>query len=68
MARKKIKVKLQAYGLIEDAVYSGLGFALNRLDDAGVEITEAQRDAASGPMLNEVMIALSEVIDVDRSG
>jgi len=59
---------MRTYTIIEDAVYRGLGFALNRLEDAGADITDKQRKAAWDHMLNEVMIALSEVIDFDRSG
>ncbi len=68
MAKKKAIIRLNAYSLISDAVESGLGFALNRLDDVLDNcLTEEQRESATGPMLNEIMIALENVIDWEKS-
>lgn len=61
--RTKVKPKLSSYHIISDAVQSGLRFALNRLEDHGVEISDAQRLASIDPMMNELMIALDSVID-----
>ena len=68
MPRKKVVLKLKhdAYGIISDALEHGLQFAMNRLEDHGVEIPENIRAEALPSMLNELMIAL-DVIDWDKS-
>lgn len=60
---KLVRPKLNTYRIISDAVEHGLGFALNRLEDHGVEISEEQRLAATEPMMNELMLAICDVID-----
>ena len=62
---KKIKPKFKAYSIVHDAVEHGLQYALNRLEDGGVEITDDQRAACIDPMMNELMIALCEIINFD---
>lgn len=66
---KKAKLRLTAYGLIEDAVEKGIGFALNRLEDTWDQtIPDPVRDEAKPKMLHEIMNYLSEVIDWEKSG
>jgi len=63
---QKVKPKFHAYHIISDAVESGLFFALNRLTDLGVHISDEQRRDAIDPMLNEIMHSLSDVIIYDN--
>ena len=69
MARKKIVLKINhptAYSVVSDALESGLQFAMNRLEDHGVRISDSQREASLPNMLNELMIAL-DMVDWDKS-
>lgn len=66
---KKVKLKLDAYGIVHDALETGLRFALNRLEDVTNQtIPPEQRQAAMDPMLNEIMLALSGVVQWEKSG
>ncbi len=65
--KPKCRLRFKAYDLVAEKLEEGLGFAMNRLVDAGVQITEEQREAALPFMLNELQVALSD-IDWERSG
>lgn len=61
--KRKVIPKLNVYRIISDAIENGLGFAMNRLQDHGVEISDEQREASLDQMLNEILIALEEVVE-----
>lgn len=68
---KKVKtiLKLKAYSILYDAISSGLGFALNRLEDvSNMSFDDLTRCRALDPMMNEIMLAIEEVVDFDKSG
>jgi hypothetical protein len=67
--KRKIVVRIRRedpYWVISAALESGLQFAMNRLEDHGVEIPENIRAEALPFMLNELLLAL-DVIDWDKS-
>ena len=69
MSRKKVQARLHSYDLIQDAVETGLRFALNRLEDTTDRcLTDRERELALPRMLDEVMNFLAEVVDFDKSG
>ena len=68
MPKKKAILKFNAYSIVKDAIETGLGFAMNQLEDVmGKPIPYEIREAAMPSMLNEVMCYLAEVIDWEKS-
>lgn len=71
--KKQIQLRLRSYCIVRDALENGLGFALNRLQEAagdrdlGLDDDEL-RARALDLMLNELMISLEGQIDWDKSG
>jgi hypothetical protein len=63
MPKRKVKLMLNTYRIVEEQVHVGIRFAMNRLEDHEVTITEEQRKAAEDSMVNEIMVALDEVVD-----
>jgi hypothetical protein len=65
----KVRFAVTAYTILSDAIESSLGFCFNRIEHCcDIEITDAQRLELTPRMLNEIMIAVSDVVDFERSG
>jgi hypothetical protein len=73
--KRQIQLRLRAYSIVRDALESGLGFALNRLQDAAGErdlqlddeLRERAMDAMDA-MINELAVALDARINWEKSG
>ena len=62
--QEKAKLKLNTYKIVQNAVETGMKFALNRLEDTTYEpITEFHKTSALPGMVDEIMLALDEVVD-----
>jgi len=70
--KKQVQLRLRSYCIVRDALETGLGFALNRLQDAAgdrdLKLDDELRARAMDPMLNELTIALEDKVDCDKSG
>lgn len=69
MTNKKVSLKMNAYSQVQDKLEEGLRFAINRLEDiTPFSLSDNERVAVIEPMLNELMLSLSEVVNWEKSG